>query len=287
MAIALALAAAVLFALLTIAIRIGQRQVSDTEAGAGAVMAIACVPIAVAALVADFHRLSIDELWPYLAAGAVVPGLTQPLIQWAIREAGVSRPMVVLGASPLASVAVAVALLGESLGVATVAGTVLVVLGTVALAAERERPEHVRIAGLLAAGMCAATFAVRDNVVRAASRHYDPPPLAAGAASLVAGAAVGFALVLLVHRGSGVAQVRRALRPMLPAGLCLTGAYSSLIAAFSFGPVTTVVPLNATQSLWTVIAASIFMSRSERVGRRLLVAALLVVAGGALIGATR
>jgi hypothetical protein len=39
--------------------------------------------------------------------------------------------------------------------------------------------------------------------------------------------------------------------------------------------------------LWTVVFAAFFLGRSELVGRRLLLVSLLVVAGGALVGATR
>jgi hypothetical protein len=39
--------------------------------------------------------------------------------------------------------------------------------------------------------------------------------------------------------------------------------------------------------LWTVVFAAAFLGRSELVGRRLVVVALFVVAGGALVAATR
>jgi hypothetical protein len=46
-------------------------------------------------------------------------------------------------------------------------------------------------------------------------------------------------------------------------------------------------PLNATQSLWGVLLAAVFLGRAEAVGIRLVAAAVLVVTGGVLIGATR
>ena len=50
---------------------------------------------------------------------------------------------------------------------------------------------------------------------------------------------------------------------------------------------TIVAPLNATQSLWGVIFAAAFLGKREAIGPRLLAAALLVVAGGVLIGISR
>jgi hypothetical protein len=51
--------------------------------------------------------------------------------------------------------------------------------------------------------------------------------------------------------------------------------------------VTVVAPLVGTGVLWTVVFAAIFLGRSELIGRRLVAVALLVVAGGTLVGATR
>lgn len=45
--------------------------------------------------------------------------------------------------------------------------------------------------------------------------------------------------------------------------------------------------MSATQSLWGVVFAAIIVGRSEMIGRQTVAAGLLVVAGGALIGATR
>jgi drug/metabolite transporter (DMT)-like permease len=73
----------------------------------------------------------------------------------------------------------------------------------------------------------------------------------------------------------------------VPAGVCLGVAYAALIEAFDRGNVTVVAPLNATQSLWAVLIAALVLGRSEAIGRRLVLAAILVVAGGVLIGATR
>jgi drug/metabolite transporter (DMT)-like permease len=48
-----------------------------------------------------------------------------------------------------------------------------------------------------------------------------------------------------------------------------------------------VAPLNATQSLWGILFAALFFHRSEAIGRRTVVAGLLVVAGGAIVGVVR
>jgi uncharacterized membrane protein len=82
-------------------------------------------------------------------------------------------------------------------------------------------------------------------------------------------------------------RVDRALRPFAPAGIVLALAYGCLLEAFDRGRVSVVAPLNATQSLWAVVCAAIFVGRSEAIGRKLVAAGALIVAGGALIGAVR
>ena len=81
--------------------------------------------------------------------------------------------------------------------------------------------------------------------------------------------------------------LRAVARPFLPAGVLMGMVYVTLVAALDRGKVTIVAPLNGTNALWTVLFAALVLGRAEAVGRRLVVAALLIVAGGALVGATR
>jgi drug/metabolite transporter (DMT)-like permease len=281
----LALAAAVSFGSSSVAIRIGQRRVPDVAVGAVATVGIALLLALAAAAIVAPEQPDFGALWPFALAGAAVPGVTTFLFQWAVQEAGAARPTVVLGGTPLASVLLAAALLGEALDAIVVAGTVLVVVGAVVLARERRRPANVRVLGLLLAGACAGLFAARDIVVRAVARDVEAPALHAGAASLLGAAAAVVVFVLLRRRAGGSA--RGALRPMLPAGVSLGVAYLALVAAYDEGPVTTVAPLVGTQPLWAVLVAFIVLGSSEAVGARLVGAAGLVVVGGGLIGAAR
>ena len=76
-------------------------------------------------------------------------------------------------------------------------------------------------------------------------------------------------------RGLGVAdaqdpppiELRAAVKPFLPAGVCLGAAYLCVIVALDRGRVTIVAPLNATQSLWGVIFAAAFLGKRKAMGR--------------------
>jgi uncharacterized membrane protein len=74
---------------------------------------------------------------------------------------------------------------------------------------------------------------------------------------------------------------------MLPAGLIFAAALGMLVIAFTEGRVSIVAPLNATQALFAVGLAHLVFPTSERIGPRLVLAAVLVVAGAAIVGALR
>jgi uncharacterized membrane protein len=75
--------------------------------------------------------------------------------------------------------------------------------------------------------------------------------------------------------------------PFVPVGICFGLSYVLLFEAYYRGRVSLVSPLVATESLWGVGLSALLIGRSEHVGRRLVLGALMIVAGGALIGATR
>ena len=79
----------------------------------------------------------------------------------------------------------------------------------------------------------------------------------------------------------------RTFRAFLPAGLLLALAYGALVTGFDRGDVGIVAPLNATQSLWGVAFAALLYGRAEAIGRRTVLASVLIVLGGGLIGAFR
>ena len=202
----------------------------------------------------------------------------------AVRDLGPSRAAVLVGMAPLVSVTIALLVLNEPLTAPLLLGALLIVFGGVALAGERVRPETFRGVGAAYALICMTFFAIRDNVVRSIATGTDVPPQLAASVTIIAGATV-MALYLLARRGpQAVSDTRRALRPFALAGLVWGLSYASLFEAFYRGHVTVVSPLVATESLFGVLFAAVFVGRSELVGRHVVIGAVLIVTGGMLIG---
>jgi drug/metabolite transporter (DMT)-like permease len=224
---------------------------------------------------------------PFLAAGVLAPGASQLLFVLAIREAGPSRTAVLVGMAPLLSVGIALVALHEPLRAPLLAGVVLIVLGGLTLAAERERPESFRRIGAVLALTSTVFFASRDNLVRWLLGDSDVPPQLAAATTLVAGSLL-MAAYLVATRGRRAGRdLGRAFAPFAFSGLLFGASYAMTFEAFSRSRVSVVSPLVGTESLFGVLAAWLVLRHHEQVGRHLVAGAVLVVAGGALIGIFR
>lgn len=280
--------AGVSFGALTVAVRWGTRHGADPEIGALVATTLgfaACAIVAAPSVTA--HGIDVGPLLPFLAVGLIAPGASQIVLTLAVGHAGPSRAAILMGTAPLMSILVALTLLDEPFSLMLVMGTVLIVFGGVALAGEPTRPEHFRVRGAALALVCAALFAARDNLARWVAHDAQPPPLVAAAASLLAASALSLAYLALVRHHRLRTHLPSALSAFAPAGIALALGYATLLAALNRGRVSVVSPLNATGSLWAVVLSALVIGRSEALSRRTMLAAVLIVAGGGLIGAAR
>lgn len=289
MAVLLGLVGAFFFGVLSVFTRRALRTAPDPVTGAfvsdlvafGAAVAVA------AAARSPLGTLSWHAMWPFLLAGFFAPGISQILFVYAVKLCGPSRTSTAVGVAPLLSAFIAIILLGEPLRAWLILGTVLVAAGVVSLAWDRRRPEHFRPLGLVFAGLCSVLFGARDNIVRWGQHDGQVPPLIAATLILGAASVTAFTYLLIVRRRQLPALVRRAAVPFILPGLMFGFAYDGLAEAFSRAKVTVVAPLTGTAALWGVLAAVVLMRRAENIGRRLILAAVLIVAGAAVVGAAR
>jgi drug/metabolite transporter (DMT)-like permease len=280
-AVALALGSASLFGAMTVTLPYALRRGVSAETTAFLMVLIA-FGVALAAIPVTGAG-GLASCWPFLLAGIVAPGLSQVLFAYAVRDAGPARASVAVGMAPLVSVAIALTLLGEPAKPLVLLGAVAIVLGGVALALDSSRPAHVRRLGLVFAFGTMVLFATRDSLIRRLSIDTDIDAAVAAAATLGSGSVVILLSLLAARRPVSL----RPLVAVAPTGLTYGLSYVLLFEAFYRGRVSVVSPLVATESLWTVALAFLFLRRHEHVGPRLVGGALLVVAGGVLIGVGR
>ncbi|MFN8221779.1 MAG: DMT family transporter [Gaiellales bacterium] len=280
-AVALALLSALGFGAMTVLLRPALGRGTEPLLGAFATVVVAfCVAFGATVIRGDWTLAGVA---PYLLAGVLGPGVSQILFTYAVREAGPSRTSATVGIAPLFAVVFAVAILDEPLLAAIALGALAIVVGGVLLATESERPDHVNPLGLGLALVAALTFATRDTFVRSVATDSAVSPELAITATLASGGLTILAAML-------VTRVRLRAAPFghfLPAGVAFGISYVSLYEAFYRGRLSVVAPLVATECLWGLTLSHLFFGRHERIGRRLVAGAALVVAGGALIGLER
>ena len=286
MAVVFGILAGLAFGLFAVLARIALHRGGDPLPGASVITGTGFL-LALIGSIPTLDGVDPHDLVPFFLVGLFVPGASQIVFLVAVRDAGPARASVIIGAAPLLSVAIALLFLDEDFKPLLLLATLLVVAGGGVLAFDRSRPANFRILGAWLAFLCAVLFSVRDNLVRWATQDVDPPPIAAAAASLLGAFVTVTVYVLVVRRGRLGGDLGRVARLFLPAGLVLGGAYSFLVLGFDHGRVGVVAPLNATQSIWGVLLSAIFLRRTEAVGRKLVVAAALVVAGSAIVGIVR
>ena len=280
-AMLMALGSAALFGAMAVAIRLGFRSGAAAEAGALVTLGTALVVVATFALARG--EWDLPRAWPFLLAGVLAPGCSQVLFTAGVKAAGPSRASVTVGTAPLFSVAIALLFLGEPVVAGVIVGAIVIVAGGAMLASERGRPEGFRAIGLALAAGATVLFATRDSLIRELGTHasHVSPGLAALATILS-----GTVAVLVVFLARRRPLELRSARAFVPAGLLSGASYLLLFSAFYRGRVSVVSPFVATETLWAVGLSALFL-RQELVGRRLAYGAVLVVAGGVLIGISR
>ena len=281
-AIGLGCLSALFFGAMSVALRVALDRDHDAElATLVTVLTAFAVVVVFVAAEAPWRGVHAAASWPFLLAGLLQPGVGQLLVTLAIREAGAARASVILGAAPLTAVTIALIFLGEPARAPLLAGAVLIVAGGIELARDRARPAHVRRRGYVYAFVVTILLGVRDNLTRWLAGTTPVPPAVAAAACL--GGAVALIVVVLGPRVRQRLTLGRA-RPYLAIGVLFGGSYVTLFEAYYRGRVTVVSPIVATESLWGVLLSLLLLRHTELVGRRVVVGALLVVAGSALIG---
>ena len=257
---------------MSVGLRMGLNRYPDVElATVATVIGALAVALVAAAAEAPGRGVHAGQAWPFLLAGLLQPGIGQLLV---IITRGIDLSV--------GSVLIALVLLGEPVRWPLLVGALLIVAGGVELARDRQRPGHVRRRGYVYAFVATILFSARDNLTRWLAGTTSVPPGVAAAAALAGGL-----LLVLAVLGPRVRE-RLSLRAMLPflgVGVAFGLSYVSLFEAYYRGRVTVVSPLVATESLWGVALSLLLIRRTELVGRRVLIGAVLIVAGSGLIAA--
>jgi DME family drug/metabolite transporter len=223
-------------------------------------------------------RLFTWRVLPFVAAGFVAPGLGRLFLFMGFDRIGVARAITLSSTTPLFSVALAIAFLGERPPSLLFLGVAAIVMGGALLshrpAAERSWRRRHMVFPLLAA----LSFALRDLVSRWGLRAYGEP-LVGAAVSAGTSLLLTWAFAVGGAGTGGLGLSRGALRLFALAGVAEGTAYLTMWGALGSGDVSLVSPLVNAHSIFGVVLAAVFLRDLERVTWRVAAAAALIVGG--------
>ena len=281
-AIVLALASAVCFGAALLLTQLGLRDLSPLAGAAVSIpsstlLMICAAPIVLADGMGPWAAVPI-----FAAVGLLFPGVVTLLTFEANRLLGPVVTGTLGNLAPLFAVAIAVAMLGEPLRPARLAGLIAIVAGIMIITSSgrAETPRWRSWALLLPLAAAAIRGLVQPSVKL--GLEIWPSPFAAA----LIGYLVSSVIVLSAARlqtGRFVAKApARSLLWFAGVGLCNGLAVLLMYAALANGPVTLVSPLVATYPLVTVAGSVLLFGRLHG-GSRLAFAVILTVSGVVLL----
>ena len=290
LAIVLSFISALGFAGQNVLVRLGTQRVAAPTATFFTVLSSASLVLCLALGFRFQDILSLPPVaWAWFAVmGAIAYPLARVLINSSIIKIGAPRAASMSSFEPLFVLGLGMAFLGERPNLLVALGAPVVVLGLllVFLSGERDRTGgtflSTRNLGYLLALGSAAAFGSRDII----SRHVVTsiaPPLVTTAFALTIG---GLMLFIMTYRDAINSLKEIPSKYILicgVAGLLQGLAVVALFQAFSRAPVTVVSPIVASNPLFTLVLAHLFLSRLESINWKLVVGILLSVMGVAMV----
>jgi drug/metabolite transporter (DMT)-like permease len=249
----------------------------DSEAATA--VALAAGALAFAPVAAVTWQVGAKAL-PYAAGSAALELLYLTLLARAYQEGELSLVYpVARGSSPLLILLFSLAVLGASLGAASIAGVCLVAAGVVLVRGRRGAAGGRDLRMALLIGACIAGYTLLD---KQGLRHAHP---LAYLELVVALPALVYVPLLASRRGASALGAELSAASVL-AGVGMFGAFGLALAAIRLAPGSSLAAVQAVRETSVVIA--VLFARAvlgERVSRLRIAGALAVVAGVAAIAA--
>ena len=222
----------------------------------------------------------------FVAIGFVMP-VIRTLTYIGVAKMGASRSVSLRSSFPLFGALFALIFLGEELQPLVLAGTLLVVAGTVFITWQREDSPT---AGRWWYALFPLTAAIVSGVIQPVVRYglsFSHHPLFFSALVGVTSLSVNLSALPVIKKFQRPIWDRKGLKSLILASLFENLGFLLFVTAFGLAPVATVSPLIATSPMWVVFATLLIFRDLERVSLRTIVGTALTVAGTVAITLSR
>jgi drug/metabolite transporter, DME family len=233
-------------------------------------------------LMAPVGPASVTGIAFFVLAGLIGTVAGRLLRFVSIERVGASVSAAVMSLHPFVATGLAIVILGERVTAPIVAGTAVIVLGTILLSASGRHvgfdPRQLTLPFL-----SATCFGIVAILRKVALGQIGP---LLGFAINVTAALVAFTVFLLASGNSQAMKSRgRSLAYFIAAGVAENGAVFLGMVALNLGTVSVVAPLSSTAPIFVLVMSFLFLRGVETLGGRVVFGTLLIVSGVFLITA--
>jgi DME family drug/metabolite transporter len=218
----------------------------------------------------------------YLISGCMQPLFARALFYEGITHIGVARAGPLRGIEPLFAGAIAVIFLHEQPGWLVFFGTVLIVASLWLISGRQQNDRRWRLVyALLPIG--AALISAVSQSLRKQALKIIPDPFVAVAVVTTVSLILLLAFVFTTGRAEQLKMKREGFIFFLCAALVASAAQVANFIALARGELSVIIPLLNTTPLFTVIFSALFLRAVETINLRIVLGAVLMVAGVVLI----
>ena len=226
--------------------------------------------------------LASPAMFYYLISGCMQPLFARALFYEGITRIGVARAGPLRGIEPLFAGAIAIIFFLEEPGWSVLFGTILIVASLWLISGRQESDKQWHLVyALLPIG--AALISAVSQSLRKQALYIIPDPFVAVAVVTTVSLILLLGFVLATGRGEQLKMKREGFVYFLCAALVASAAQVANFIALARGELSVIIPLLNTTPLFTVLFSAVFLRAVETINLRIVLGAVLMVAGVVLI----
>jgi drug/metabolite transporter, DME family len=238
----------------------------------------------VSILFVPLESLTSAAIWIFVGVGFFQPGLTRLLSYKGIDALGVAITDPIRATTPLFSAIMAIIFLGEQVTPGIVIATLMIIAGITLLS---WRSGSMKLAGsavYLWYPIAASALAGATQVVRKFGMAALPHPFLAAAITATSSFIVSIVTLWYVEKSRETWKMNRhCFWWFLAAGITISLGMVCIYYALDLGKVSVVIPISSTGPFFSLLLAAVFLRDVEKVTLRIVVSAVMIVAGVVLL----